>query len=198
MQIARLVAEIETGGERFGIVVTADHGEAFGEDRYYFSHGHSLGLDQIRVPLFWRGPGSGTAGEIRVPVSTLDVMPTLLRAAGIVAPELLEGWALPSRDDPPGAPELARAIFAEHPLQVAVVSGENFYSRLREPGVPTAEAPAEGEQGLTPEYLRSAIARTARLDPRADALPSYQPPRPTGIAPLLEPLVAGFLADTAD
>ena len=194
-QIARLLTEIEAGGERFGIVVTADHGEAFGEDRYYFSHGHSVGLDQIRVPLFWRPPGGGEPGEIRVAVSTLDVMPTLLRAAGITAPEGLEGWALPSRNDPPGAPEQARAVFAEHPLQVAVVAGENFYFRLREPTVPTSTG---GPDGINPEYLRAAVARTARLGHESDDLPAYEPARPTGITPLLEPLVADFLAGAAD
>jgi len=194
-QIARLVTEIEATGEPFGIAVTADHGEAFGEDRYYFSHGHSVGLDQIRVPLFWRPPVGGQSDEIRVPVSTLDLAPTLLRAAGIAVPESLEGWPLPDADDPPGAPEQARAVFAEHPLQVAVVSGENFYSRLREPAVPT---PAAAVEGVTPEYLRAAVARTARLDSRTDSLPPTEPARPTGITPLLEPLLAEFVADEAD
>lgn len=191
-QIARLVSQIEAADEPFGIAVTADHGEAFGEDRYYFSHGHSVGLDQIRVPLFWRPPAGGKTDEVRVPVSTLDLAPTLLRAAGIPVPSSLEGWPLPNRDDPPGAPEQARAVFAEHPLQVAVVSGENFYSRLREP---TATSTFEG---LTPEYLRAAVARTARLDSRTDTLPATEPARPSGITPLLEPLLADFVAGEPD
>ncbi|MEE2675041.1 MAG: sulfatase [Myxococcota bacterium] len=190
-QIARLVTEIEAGGEPFGIAVTADHGEAFGEDRYYFSHGHSVGLDQIRVPLFWRPPAGGQSEPIRVPVSTLDLAPTLLRAAGISAPAPLEGWPLPSGDDPPGAPEQARAVFAEHPLQVAVVSGENFYSRLRVPAVPI---PARAPERVTPAYLRAAVARTARLSSRSDELPATEPARPTGIAPFLEPLLVDFVA----
>lgn len=194
-EIARLVAGIEARGKPYGILVTADHGEAFGEDRYYFSHGQSVGLDQIRVPLFWHGPDGGTPGEIRVPVSTLDVMPTLLRAAGIVASESLEGWALPSADEPPGAPGLARAVFAEHPDQIAVVSGANFYARLREPAVP---APPGDDGAVTTGYLRASVARTAQLDPRDDALPAYEPARPTGITPLLEPLVTDFLRNAAD
>ena len=189
LQIERLVASLETTGQQFGMLVTADHGEAFGEDRYYFSHGHSVGLDQIRVPLIWRSPRGGRPDEIRVPVSTLDVMPTLLRAAGIEPPASLQGWQLPDRDDPPGAPEQARAVFSEHPLQVSVVSGENFYSRLREPTVPMTRQAATG---VTPEYLRATVARAARLGAREDTLPPTEPARTTGIAQLLEPLLADF------
>ena len=75
------------------------------------------------------------------------------------------------------------------------MSGENFYSRLREPAVPT---PAAAVEGVTPEYLRAAVARTARLDSRTDSLPPTEPARPTGITPLLEPLLAEFVADEAD
>ena len=188
-QIERLVASLDTTDQPFGVLVTADHGEAFGEDRYYFSHGHSVSLDQIRVPLLWRPPRGGKPDEIRVPVSTLDVMPTLLRTAGIESPESLQGWQLPDRDDPPGAPEQARAVFSEHPLQLSVVSGENFYSRLREPTV-TVERRAGAE--VTPEYLRATVARAARLGARTDTLPAMEPARATGIAQLLEPLLADF------
>ena len=76
-----------------------------------------------------------------------------------------------------------------------MVSGENFYSRLREPTVPTAAPPFEG---LTPEYLRAAVARTARLDSRTDTLPATEPARPSGITPLLEPLLADFVAGEPD
>jgi len=37
-------------GDLPGVLLTADHGEAFGEDGYFFAHGHSLGLELIRVP----------------------------------------------------------------------------------------------------------------------------------------------------
>ena len=194
-QLERLVTEIERLGEPFGILLTADHGEAFGEDRYYFSHGHSVGLDQIRVPLVWRPPSDGKPHEIRVPVSTLDVMPTLLQAAGIVPPATLQGWNLPSRAEPPGAAEQARTIFSEHPQQVAVVSGENFYARLREPSVATVRQ-ADGD--VTAEYLRATVARAARLGARGDALPSPEPARTTGITQLLEPVLNDFANRRSD
>jgi len=141
------------------------------------------------VPLLWRPPGPTDPEAISVPVSALDIMPTFLRAAGLARPESLDGWVLPSASDPPGAPELARAVFALHAGQVAVVSGSNYYVRLRKPVMPVAE-------GVTPEYLRATAARTARLD-RDGALPVLEPARPRGITPLLEPRVAEFLAGAA-
>ncbi len=190
-QLARLVAQSQEPEDRLGILVTADHGEAFGEDRWYFSHGHSVSLDQIRVPLFWRPPGGARPEEILVAVSTLDVAPTLLRAAGLAVPESLEGWPLPSADDPPGAPRLARAVFAEHPDHVAVVTGGNFYERLRSPVV-------DSGPDLTAEFLRAVAARTAILGTGLDALPAYSDARPSGITALLEPRLAEFLARNRD
>jgi arylsulfatase A-like enzyme len=197
-ELGRLLDAVAARDEPVGVILTADHGEAFGEDRYYFSHGHSVGLDQIRVPLFWRSPADGSHSEVgreggaaarppmRVGVSTLDVMPTLLRAAGLGRPDWLEGWLLPSADDPPGAPEQARAIYAVHPAQVAVVSGSNFYTRLRRPVA--AVAPE-----LSPEYLQATAARTAVLSEEGNTLPAAEAARPTGITPLLEPRLADFL-----
>src|SRR5262245_10713624 len=51
--VGRLIAALDELG-RPAVLLTADHGEAFGEDGFYFAHGHSVGLDQIRVPLLWR------------------------------------------------------------------------------------------------------------------------------------------------
>jgi arylsulfatase len=186
-QLARLLAEIPSAPEHLGVLVTADHGEAFGEDRWYLSHGHSVGLEQIRVPLIWRPPGGAPPEEIQVVVSTLDVAPTLLRAAGVATPETFEGWPLPSADDPPGAPQQARAVFAEHPEHVAVVSGDNYYGRLRAPAVDPGPE-------LDAAFLRAVAARTASLNRSRDALPPYEQARLSGITPLLEPRLAEFLA----
>lgn len=60
------------------VIVTADHGEAFGEHGYY---GHPRQLDEelIRVPLIVCGGGI-EAGEW--PVSLLQLVPTILAALG--------------------------------------------------------------------------------------------------------------------
>jgi arylsulfatase A-like enzyme len=63
--VKRLVAGLDQLGESPAILLTADHGEAFGEDDFYFAHGHSVGLDQIRVPLLWR-PAEGSKAVQRL------------------------------------------------------------------------------------------------------------------------------------
>ena len=92
--LKRLVDGLDALGEPVAVLLTSDHGEAFGEDDYYFAHGHSVGLDQIRVPLIWRSAGPARARVETAPVSLLDVAPTLLRVAGLDVPE---GFGAPAR-----------------------------------------------------------------------------------------------------
>ena len=126
--LARLVAGIDAIGPA-GILLTADHGEAFGEDDYFFAHGHSLGIDQIRVPMFWRPARRTRAAVVPTPVSTLDAMPTLLAAAGLAIPAGLAGRVLPESGStaPPADP--ARVLFAEHRLRIAAISPGLYYAR---------------------------------------------------------------------
>jgi arylsulfatase len=66
------------------VVFTADHGEALGENDYWFAHGERLGDAQVRVPLLIRAPGF--APERRDDVASLtDLVPTLLALAGLDA-----------------------------------------------------------------------------------------------------------------
>jgi arylsulfatase len=84
-QLARLFDELARGAllEDTLVAITSDHGEAFGEDGFYFAHGHSLGLDQSRVPLAFVGAGT-RAGSVRpTPVSNLALHGTFLDALGV-------------------------------------------------------------------------------------------------------------------
>ncbi len=58
------------------VVFTADHGEALGEDDYWFSHGERLSDALVRVPLLLRVPGLAATTRDDV-VSLVDVAPTL-------------------------------------------------------------------------------------------------------------------------
>lgn len=62
------------------VVVTADHGDAFGEDGYY-EHPRYLHDGLIHVPLIVDGPDL-TRGTVDVPTSTLDIATTILSAVG--------------------------------------------------------------------------------------------------------------------
>ena len=65
------------------VIVTADHGDAFGK-RGYYGHPRELDAELLRVPLAVRGPGV-ESGEIAAPASLADVVPTVLAAAGVEA-----------------------------------------------------------------------------------------------------------------
>jgi membrane-anchored protein YejM (alkaline phosphatase superfamily) len=71
------------------VVLTADHGEAFGEDGV---HGHAAGftLPQLRVPLVLHVPGRAPS-VIGYPTTHHDLAATLLAALGAVTPSPGDG-----------------------------------------------------------------------------------------------------------
>ncbi len=72
-------------------VVTADHGEEF-NDHGSWGHGHSVYQELLHVPLMFRLPGYVPAGKVvQESVGTLDVSPTVLAAAGVAVPPVMEG-----------------------------------------------------------------------------------------------------------
>jgi arylsulfatase A-like enzyme len=95
---ARYRAEVESVDERIGfvykilehrnllestyIVLTADHGELFGEHQLY-SHGGYFFEDILRVPLIICGPGLPADKRVDTPVSLVDLTATLVDLLGI-------------------------------------------------------------------------------------------------------------------
>jgi arylsulfatase A-like enzyme len=79
------------------LVITADHGESFGEHGY-LRHGPRVDDVVMRVPLIMRFPPAATHGHAgeRVPqlVRSIDIMPTVLATVGITAPAGLQGRSL--------------------------------------------------------------------------------------------------------
>ena len=68
------------------VVVTADHGEAFGEHGDFF-HGWNLYEELIRVPLVIAGPGVRRGQENPEAFSQVELAGGLLRLLGVPAPE---------------------------------------------------------------------------------------------------------------
>ncbi len=128
--LGRLLAGLDAADARPAVLFTSDHGEAFGEDGFHFAHGHSVGLDQIRVPLLYRPPRAGASRVVQQAVSLVDVAPTLLALAGVDAPPGFEGRPLPLQGEPGGS---ERALFAEHRQRIAVIAAGTYYSRDRDP-----------------------------------------------------------------
>ncbi len=93
LEIGRLRSEIEGAGQRGRtlVVLTADHGESLGEDRYFFQHGHFLGEGSVRVPLLLSHPLLPQGLRVDAGASLLDVFPTLASLSGVEVPEGIEG-----------------------------------------------------------------------------------------------------------
>jgi hypothetical protein len=107
-QLGRLLEAVEsTKGPESFVVVTADHGEALGEDGEE-SHSHLVQEATIQIPLVFyskRGLQGGLHVDVRT--SQVDLLPTILPLLGIAAPEALDGVDLALASDP------NRAVLAE-------------------------------------------------------------------------------------
>lgn len=90
--IGRLITRLKELGlyENCLIVITSDHGEAFGE-RGIVGHGASVYQDQVRVPLVIKYPNVRRKAVVDEVVSTVDIMPTILGVLEYEAPENLRG-----------------------------------------------------------------------------------------------------------
>ena len=126
--LAPLFAALDGLGldERTIVVVTSDHGEAFGEHGSFF-HGDHLYEEDVRIPLIWWAPGLIPSGRrISAVAGLADIVPSVLRVVGIEPPAWVHG-----RD-------LTRALLQDPP----VVWGENmvYSENLRSPGASHAVA----------------------------------------------------------
>lgn len=106
--VARLLADLDARGQRENtvVVVTSDHGKELGE-RSVVGHGHSLFEELVHVPWITCLPG-GDGSTVSRPVSSLDLLPTLLGALGVEPEPTLPGRDLLS----PGSLD-DRPIWAE-------------------------------------------------------------------------------------
>jgi arylsulfatase A-like enzyme len=75
------------------IIVTADHGEAFGESDVV-GHGRSVYQHQVHVPLIIKYPRSCKAATDDALVSSVDLLPTIVDIAGAPRPPNIEGTSL--------------------------------------------------------------------------------------------------------
>jgi arylsulfatase A-like enzyme len=93
--IRLLFGELERRGilEHAVIIITADHGEEFGEHDG-LEHGRTLYDESIRVPLIVLAPGLPAGRRVAESVSLIDVAPTLLDLLGVSAEPRFEGRSL--------------------------------------------------------------------------------------------------------
>ncbi len=89
--VGLLLSELKKSGEAENTIIFyfGDHGAQFPRGKGTVYEGG------LRVPLIVRWPGVTKAGQVRKElISTVDILPTALAAAGIKAPTNLPGWDL--------------------------------------------------------------------------------------------------------
>jgi arylsulfatase A-like enzyme len=115
------------------VIITSDHGEAMGENQVFFSHSLTVTLDQIRVPLLIKAPQGFKvhAGVAEAPVSTVDILPTVLRSVGYDYGLLgVQGTSLwPQLTRETESPK--RFIFSETEEQCSLISGIYQYLAVK-------------------------------------------------------------------
>lgn len=90
-RLVELLSEPELA-RRAVLVVSADHGEAFGEHGMNY-HARSVYEELLRVPMFVVSP-DGRPRDISVPVGIIDLGPTVLDLFGVAVPGELMGESL--------------------------------------------------------------------------------------------------------
>lgn len=135
------------------IVITSDHGEAFGERRY-LSHGMSVYENQVRIPLLIKAPNQNTARVVATPVSSVDVFVTALMVTGGTRPQIMSGTDLTEKTLG------ARPILTEHfsvtnDGQVAIIENDMKLIRDSNGATPCMI--------LTPILLSSAICHPTHV-----------------------------------
>ncbi len=117
--LGRVLAALEKSpfGARTAVIVTSDHGEAFGEHGM-IRHGFELWEELVRVPLIVKVPGVAPR-RVTARRSAIDVVPTLLDLFGLpFAPrsgsDFLSGQSLlPDLVRSAGAVDVERPVFID-------------------------------------------------------------------------------------
>jgi arylsulfatase A-like enzyme len=164
-EIANLLSALEARGLLAStlVIITSDHGEAFGEHGVY-GHGSTLYLDMLQVPLVMAGPA--VPAGLRVPswVSLQAVAPTVM---DLVAP---------GRPQPfPGQP-LTR-FWRQPSAQAEPVLAGSRHAANNPPWYPTSKGTISGLIDQDLMYIREADGRQELFDLRAD------PAQRTDLAP---------------
>ncbi len=182
------------------LLIVSDHGEtlADGPPLRYFDHGWCVYQNNVRAVCMIRLPGGRQGGSrVRQVISTIDLLPTLVRRLGLALPVGIDGEALDlERLDRPATPRV-RFAEASKPRTRAEAEGigwpnsdkaqcvrDGAFKYIRTPHLNTDELydlsadPLEERNLLlapTPEQLARAKELRARLDvwnASADPLPS--------------------------
>lgn len=190
----------QPGWDNTVVVITSDHGEAFGEHGYY-GHGKDLHMETIHVPLIVLGPGIPRGQRMDQVIGTRKVFATVLDLAlGLGEPfhshSLRRSW-----DPDPEMPQSGIAIseFAPHGKgQPTSISLTNFEWQYIEDSRGSKELyrwnlPADQQVNLAGAYPEQAKAMELLLRDRIGASlgPWAAPEYLSALAPVGGPSISG-------
>jgi arylsulfatase A-like enzyme len=170
----------QSWGARTAVILSADHGEAFGEHGQY-QHGFELWENLVRVPLLFRVPGAPPR-RIDAATSDIDLAPTILDLFGLPAEPTFEGRSLvpvlygaePRGDedvvlDLPATSDSDRRRAILHENLKLIAFGDDKFFQLFDIGAdPTEEHPiTKGD-----DYA-AMMARYRALEARVTDVPAY-------------------------
>ncbi len=175
-EIGGMLRELERRGvlQNTLVVITADHGEEFGEHGLWY-HGNSLYLPALQVPLVVVQPGRVPAGvRVQSPVSLVDLAATIQELSGVAGARRVSGQPL-------------SAAWRGQGLSTPVVSSVRKGVRLPD-WYPISHADLASVITPTSHYIRSGTGREELFDYRADVAEQRNRASQPGSAPLLEQL----------
>ncbi len=126
VSIGKLIeaADRAAGARGAVVLLTADHGESFGEEDRFFVHGAATTPDLAHVPMILRAPGLAPGRRADL-VHHVDVLPTLLELAGISASAPTSGIALGPMLRA-GTPLPERTVFTDIGMELSAYTRSGF------------------------------------------------------------------------
>jgi arylsulfatase A-like enzyme len=179
------------------IMVTSDHGEAFGEHGV-FLHSHHLYDEIIRAPMIIRAPGMGRRGGYNHYLfDSTDLAPTIVARFGVTPPNQWRGVDLVEHLRKPGLNKTDRATISEFNhfgIRRRAIRTYRHKLIFQEPADREEFAATVGKPSLLPSvsFTREVIRYFDLMaDPREQRALSQPPPGAQGLLKTLKKGAAG-------
>lgn len=160
--------------DEFWIIVTADHGELFGEHERH-GHGYSLFEKELQIPLIIKPPGNQTAQRSNAVIQLIDILPMITQQLGIETPSGIQGRAGGRGAEPAFAEVYPIAKPQEHWRALFV----DRYKLLWQSGGPGQLYDLGSDPGETRDIANREAARKSSLDSQLDGFLSSLTPPPS-------------------
>lgn len=142
------------------VIFLSDHGEEFREHGGW-RHNRSLFSETLDVPLVIKFPGQREANRSDLPVSHVDVLPTVLEVVGLPAFEAADGQSL---TNPVPRPIFSHLRVGRYPLQYSVIRGRWKLIRTHKNGREIQLFDLETDPGETHNLASGLPVRVAAME----------------------------------